>query len=198
MIDAGRLEAVVPLNAIRGGRTDGYTSPPLTWEAPEGRTGRNIRSVWTIATEPYPEAHFATFPTDLVAPCILAGTSERGCCAACGAPWERVVSARSGGQTGASWVDHSADSVKGNAKTMGSAAWKTYRQGQTKGWTPTCACDAAVIPCTVLDPFAGSGTTLFVAKEYGRRAIGIDLNPAYGALAQARLRQGVLALGVGS
>lgn len=36
--------------------------------------GRNKRSVWEIATQPYPEAHFATFPEALVAPCILAGS----------------------------------------------------------------------------------------------------------------------------
>lgn len=36
-------------------------------------TERNKRSVWTIATQPFKEAHFATFPPDLVKPCILAG-----------------------------------------------------------------------------------------------------------------------------
>lgn len=40
--------------------------------------GRNKRSVWTIATHPYPEAHFATFPESLVRPCILAGCPEGG------------------------------------------------------------------------------------------------------------------------
>lgn len=35
---------------------------------------RNARTVWTIATCPYPEAHFATFPVALVKPCILAGS----------------------------------------------------------------------------------------------------------------------------
>lgn len=35
---------------------------------------RNKRSVWTIATEPFPEAHFATFPRALVEPCIRAGS----------------------------------------------------------------------------------------------------------------------------
>jgi DNA modification methylase len=40
--------------------------------------GRNKRSVWTIATEPYREAHFATFPTKLVEPCILAGCPVGG------------------------------------------------------------------------------------------------------------------------
>ena len=41
-------------------------------------TGRNKRSVWTISTAPYPEAHFATFPPDLVRPCVLAGTAAEG------------------------------------------------------------------------------------------------------------------------
>jgi DNA modification methylase len=41
-------------------------------------TGRNKRSVWTVATQPYPEAHFATFPEDLIKPCILAGCPEGG------------------------------------------------------------------------------------------------------------------------
>ncbi|NQU42146.1 site-specific DNA-methyltransferase [bacterium] len=36
--------------------------------------GRNRRSVWTIATQPYSEAHFATFPPALVEPCVLAGS----------------------------------------------------------------------------------------------------------------------------
>lgn len=35
---------------------------------------RNRRTVWSINTEPFPEAHFATFPKKLVTPCILAGT----------------------------------------------------------------------------------------------------------------------------
>jgi DNA modification methylase len=35
---------------------------------------RNKRSVWHIATQPYPEAHFATFPEALIEPCILAGS----------------------------------------------------------------------------------------------------------------------------
>ena len=37
--------------------------------------GRNLRSVWTITTQPFSEAHFATFPTALVEPCIKAGTT---------------------------------------------------------------------------------------------------------------------------
>jgi hypothetical protein len=73
----------------RGGRTDGFTKPNDI--DPSANGGRNKRSVWTIATSPYPEAHFATFPPALVEPCILAGTSAKGVCPCCGAPWMRVI-----------------------------------------------------------------------------------------------------------
>ena len=42
---------------------------------------------------------------------------------------------------------------------------------------------------TVLDPFAGSGTTVAVAARMGRRGVGIELNPEYVALAEKRIRQ---------
>lgn len=41
-------------------------------------THRNARSVWTVATRPFPDAHFATFPIDLIKPCILAGAPAGG------------------------------------------------------------------------------------------------------------------------
>jgi len=37
------------------------------------RSTRNKRSVWTVPTRPFPEAHFATFPPELIEPCVLAG-----------------------------------------------------------------------------------------------------------------------------
>lgn len=42
------------------------------YDIKDGR--RNRRSVWTVTTKPYKEAHFATFPPDLIEPCILAGS----------------------------------------------------------------------------------------------------------------------------
>jgi DNA modification methylase len=77
--------------------------------------GRNKRSVWTVATSPYPGLHFATYPPDLIKPCILAGS----------------------------------------------------RVGDT-----------------VLDPFAGRGTTGLVAIELARNCILIELNPKYAAMCE--------------
>lgn len=79
---------------------------------------RQPRSVWSISTKPFKGAHFATFPPDLIKPCILAGCPAGG---------------------------------------------------------------------TVLDPFFGAGTTGLVAQQLGRNAIGIELNPEYAAIAQARI-----------
>src|SRR5690606_28554727 len=61
---------------IIGGRLGNHNRPALENSFPEN--GRNIRDVWTIATRPYSEAHFATFPPDLPERCIKAGCPEGG------------------------------------------------------------------------------------------------------------------------
>ena len=108
--------------------------------------GRNLRNVWTIATQAYSEAHFATFPAELAERCIRAGTSERGCCAACGKPWVRVVERHV--RTG-SYHDHSNDLAGGMsqpqpAKLMGSDYYARYVSPTTTGWSPSCACGKVV------------------------------------------------------
>lgn len=157
---------------------------------------RNKRSVWTIATVPYPEAHFATFPPDLVRPCILAGTSEKGCCPECGAPWERLtrketVNASNAARAGNEDLDgkgHFTDQVRENHDVRNGPTTIV----KTVGWQPTCNChpaegDAYIpIPCTVLDPFAGTFTTGEVAVEHRRDAVGLELNFKYIGFAQKR------------
>ncbi|HEY2617984.1 MAG TPA: site-specific DNA-methyltransferase [Acetobacteraceae bacterium] len=135
-------------------------------------------------------AHFATFPPKLVEPLIRAGTSERGCCAQCGAPWRRMTTKTFVPQPDVSL----AKGIKGafNQKPMdASNGWDGVPRGtndvRTTGWSPGCAHDAAVVPCTVLDPFSGAGTTLLVADRLQRDAIGIELSDAYGAMADARV-----------
>jgi DNA modification methylase len=58
-------------------RNDGDLGSRLTF-AQFAENGRNRRSVWTVATQPYSGAHFATFPPKLIEPCILAGCPEGG------------------------------------------------------------------------------------------------------------------------
>src|SRR5574343_372878 len=116
--------------------------------------GRNRRTVWEIATQPTPEAHFATFPEALVEPCIKAGTSERGCCSVCGAPWVRVIEKeipeargnkhRDNGYVSPSKIPRSKNDLNPIVRTV--------------DWQSACTCNAETVPCTVLDPFGGSGT----------------------------------------
>jgi DNA modification methylase len=118
-----------------GAKFAGHADGESEWEG----TTRNRRSVWTIATEPFPEAHFATFPTALVKPGVMAGMSERGCCRTCAAPWRRIC-ARSSGK--GSWHDHVADSAAGMRQCkQGQQTWDTYKAGPTLGWWPPCRCE---------------------------------------------------------
>lgn len=161
-------------------------------------SGRNLRNVWTIATQPYPEAHFATFPEELPRKCIMAGTSERGVCYACGKPWERVVEKTGGPPKGrhSNKPDYHRTQYQdahpeGNSTGGGLShqyAKYGYPETKTLGWQPTCPCvDTPTIPATVLDPFSGSGTTGLVALKLDRLYIGIELNPTYINLSIKRL-----------
>jgi DNA modification methylase len=155
-------------------------------------SSRNLRSVWEIATAPYSEAHFATFPPKLVEPCIKAGTSEYGCCAKCGAPWERVLEKRTVNCSNAAKAGH-----KSNGKGHVSDQVREdhdVRDGPTTeithtGWKPGCDCGTGRQPCTVLDPFSGAGTTALVASRLGRSPVGIEANPEYNQMAQRRIRE---------
>jgi hypothetical protein len=146
--------------------------------------GRNIRDVWTIPTSPCPEAHFAVMPPRLVEPCIKAGTSEHGCCPGCGAPWRRVVERKTAAAGQA--PGYARDCTKRNDGDR-AGSW-VDATSTTIGWQPTCTCDAGEpVPCTALDPFFGAGTVGLVAQGLGRRFVGIELNPEYCAIAEARI-----------
>ena len=165
-------------------RPNDHRGSSIPWE--DSGNGRNCRSVWLIPSQPYRGAHFATFPQRLVEPCIKAGTSEAGCCPRCGTPWIRRVRA--------------AHASPGNRLTNGprTLANRRHPAGLTRperrvmadGSRPSCSCDVGgPVPCTVLDPFCGSGTTGVVARRLGRRFLGIELNPGYVRLAGKRIRE---------
>jgi DNA modification methylase len=116
--------------------------------------GRNRRSVWTITPKSFPEAHFATFPQELAEVCVKAGTSERGCCPMCAAPFVRVVAptpeyAR---LLGKDWANYEADAEEGRGHFAladgGVSGQRCVKRGApsvtaayvTTGWRPGCDC----------------------------------------------------------
>jgi DNA modification methylase len=113
-------------------------------------TTRGRRDVWVIGAEPFKGGHTATFPTKLAEPCILAGSSEGGCCARCGAPRERVLKVH----YEAMHADSAPRPRRHDDPRVFEIATRRVRRARTLGWRPTCSCNAGTVPATVLDPFA--------------------------------------------
>jgi DNA modification methylase len=156
-------------------------------------TVRNKRDVWRVYSEPYKEAHFATFPPALIEPCIKAGTSERGVCSSCGNPWRRRTRTTevTDGRRNPSPRALINGAVRDNWTSPGGGRLITVK---TLGWYSTCDFKVAGlnscserIPATVLDPFAGAGTTGLVADRLGRDAILIELNEGYCEMTRRRI-----------
>lgn len=162
---------------------------------PSGRNKRDVweadgieivtPTVWKISCVAYKGAHFATFPPKMVAPCILASTSEHGCCSQCGAPYKRIVQ-----------KNRIPTRPAKNTKTFGKERQEIGNRdpqrhittSTTIGWETGCCCQGvSVSPCAVLDPFVGSGTTLAVAEKLGRIGLGIELQTNYFDLIKGRL-----------
>jgi DNA modification methylase len=182
---------------VQGRAQDPSDTKRRVVESLERRGGANLRTVWNIATQPFAGAHFATFPKALADRCILAGTSAHGCCASCGAPWERVVEKRLARTPAACNVgvvderDENADANdQGSNRQRDGHVPGLVRADVEMGWKPTCDCQGAglgVQPCTVLDPFTGAGTTGLAAALLGRSFVGCELNPAFAEMARKRI-----------
>jgi DNA modification methylase len=148
-------------------------------------TPANLRSVLTIPAEPLKGQHFATFPSQLPTIAIKASTSSYGVCKQCGSQYARMVKR-------IPLMRHRPNAL---TKRQGNAGEGNFcpndRAGvnvETTGWRQTCGCDCKeYVPAIVLDPFAGSGTTLVAALRLGRRAIGFDLNSSYVDMARKRI-----------
>ena len=154
--------------------------------------GANLRNHWHINPEPFRGAHFATFPTEIPRRCILMGTSAQGCCPQCGVPRERVVE-RNRPTSGRAPRGKAITSPRHDGNTWNENSGRGFMETKirTVGWRSGCDHGLEPIPCAVLDPFAGSGTTLMVAEQLGRDSIGIELNVEYCALAERRIQAGM-------
>jgi DNA modification methylase len=139
----------------------------------------NKRDVWIVPINGYKGAHFATYSPELITPCILAGTSEYGCCSSCGICYNRVVERKAGARVDIEDRSDRDRSVERNRNGITGSLDGEPAKCETVGWAPGCTCEADVVPCTVLDPFVGSGTTPATSITLGRRGIGIDLSDQY-------------------
>jgi DNA modification methylase len=147
---------------------------------------KNKRSVWTITTKPYKEAHFATFPTDLIEPCVLAGCPEK-VCVQCSEPYKRVMQKPKQLE-----IERNKRSGLDDRK-VGGVLDKYNRENPPidLGLQKQCDCETNETKGgTVLDPFGGSGTTGLVASKHNRNAVLCELNEGYIDIAEKRLNDG--------
>lgn len=150
--------------------------PPLDW--------------WQVSTEPYGGSHYATWPRKLLDRPIKAMCPMQ-VCTECGEPRRRIVETqrtKDGEPIPTEDLAIRASDQTGRTANSG-GNWRYATERTDLGWTD-CECDG---PDTrwrngiVLDPFAGSGTTLAVATGHGRDAIGIDLDERNADLAAERI-----------
>ena len=166
------------LVAHAGKKTNGPMKPVISGNK------RNKRNVWTVTTKPFKEAHFATFPKDLIEPCIKAGCPEK-VCVECGKPQVKEF-----------YRDKSTLPVKRNKRDGDSdrAVGGVYQKWMEENPVqitikPSCDCNKGFKPGVVLDPFAGAGTVGLVCKKLNRNAILIELNPDYIEIAKNRINE---------
>lgn len=149
--------------------------------------GHNLWNYWLLSPDPYKGAHTAAFPRELPRRCISAATSEHGNCAECNTPWKRIVEK----------IADKPPSVNAKNLVTATGGKDTHRLNGTQmkpvtvGWKKQCKCATnEIVAPIVLDPFAGSGTTLSVANMMRRRSIGIEANEEYVKMSLDRIRNG--------
>ena len=160
---------------------------------------KNKRSVWTVTTKPFKGAHFATFPMDLIEPCVLAGCPEK-ICVDCGKPYERVlknietkpiknIKKKNNRKQFESSMGGGGTSFKGHSGYFKSDGTPIVKPKIDLGLQKQCDCKTDETKAgTVLDPFAGSGTTGIVAAGNDRNAILLELNEDYIQIALNRIK----------
>jgi DNA modification methylase len=181
------------VEAIPGRTGNGHPQRGHYGNGENGAT-RNSRNWWLLGPSQFADAHFATFPPEIPRRAIRAGTSEKGACARCGAPWRRVVESDNPSKVANVGEDLSGGAFVGRtanpqtSKGLHRNGGGVYSSRQVLGWEPSCRCGTTETrPCVVADPFMGSGTTAAVAVEENRAWVGCDLDSRAAGWLQGRL-----------
>jgi len=171
-------------NGVNASRSARRALENLAQAIASGGDGRNARNVWRVPLDPSPVGgyqlsdgrvvnHFAAFPKGLAARAILAGTSEAGACAKCGAPFKRVErpTPEYAQLLGQDWADYEQDAQEGRGHSVGgqrpTKRGKAARGGYvTVGWVPTCRCHGGPMEEEVACPKCG-GDGLEKARPRG-------------------------------
>lgn len=156
--------------------TDGRATHYEDAQILEHPAGKNPGDVFTINTQSYPDAHYATFPEKLVKKCLMAGCPKE-ICRKCGKARVRVTKGNFVKVADAK-PSQIGDANRDPDKRTDLPANRGYVEHYTLGWTD-CKCGAGWRGGLVLDPFAGSGCTGKVALELGLDVILIDKKQEY-------------------
>ncbi len=168
------------------GQSKALLTEERAWRNPKGK---NPDDMWDITTRGYPEAHFAVFPEKLVERPIK--TTPIEICKKCGKPRVRITKPTKeySKLLNQSWTEDTDKSQKLRKEIGFQARTKkvaTTYEAEMIGWTD-CGCNAGFKPAVIMDIFAGSGTTLKVARDLDRDSIGIEIKPDYVKLIKKRL-----------
>lgn len=133
------------------------------------------RNYMLLSSEPTKEKHFAAFPSEIPRRLITMATSQGGYCSACGVPFAPMVeSERVATRTG------EASKCSGDSEAEGNRDPERHvARTNVLGYRACCTCNTPSRPGVVLDPFAGTGTTLRAAHQLGRDYIGIEASAHY-------------------
>jgi DNA modification methylase len=150
----------------------------------------NKRSVWTVTTKPYKEAHFATYPPDLIEPCILAGCPDK-VCKSCGTPYEKIYDSKKIKRNELDPKDsrYRPNNYEGAYKDINGKGDAGYNITDFVGYKQQCNCTTKETEGGhVLDPFGGAGTTALVSDRLKRHSSLIELNDKYAKITEKRLQ----------
>ena len=155
-----------------------------TGESLNHPAGKNPGDVIELTTEPFPEAHFATFPVSLPL-WILRAACPSQVCTECGMP--RWPISKSEGFTIMQWGPRKSFPKRPNEKRERPQEVMRHNQYHIIGYS-RCGCNAPFRPGIVLDIFMGSGTTAVAAEKLGLNWCGIELSQQYIDIARKRLK----------